>query len=156
MSATGKRGWERRQEGEMRHGSPRRDGSLTQEGSGWERHLHWVWFQTPLGRTGGRVESAGGIRTRHQQQEELPSCVTGRITCQFEGLSGACEGRCVLEVKLQVSPPRPSSLASTFMTLVKLRLWGTHSLLSRPNSPCSGLVDSSRSSPLASVLLFCP
>lgn len=74
---------------------------------------------------------------------------TGRITCPFEGLSGACEGRCVLEVKLQVFPPRPSSLASIFMALVKLRLLV-------PNSPCSGLVNSmektliaSRSSPWA-------
>lgn len=115
-----------------------------------ERPLHWVWFQTLLGR-----EDRGLCKKRWRNQNEtsaaggeVPSCVTGRITCQFEGLSGACEGRCVLEVKLQVSP-RPSSLASTFMTLVKLRLWGTHSLLSWANSPAQAWWTLVRSSPLA-------
>lgn len=106
--------------------------SHRKEQGGREASLHWVSFQAALGRTVGRVRSPGGIRTRcQQQQERSPPVGTGRITCPLEGLSGACDARCVLGVKLPVFPPRPSSPASILLALVTPHLFG-------PSRLCSG------------------
>lgn len=143
----------------MRNGSPRRDVSLTQEGAGVvERPLRWVQFQRCRGRTVGNVRNTGGIRTGSSSRKR------GGVRCGQAGSPaslrvslGPVKGRCVLEARLQVFPPQPSSLASIFLLLGNCALLALTASSAGPSSPCLGLVNSaerfilisSQSSPLA-------